>query len=111
MKVMQLVSLFWEGIHEIDELPNELYFKLFKLHQPVKNLFHLPIIETTTGGSLFDALFVLILIFVSSLAVEPLFCNCLLFPFLGALFEYFRTIGHPVHNELLDPKQTLLKIW
>jgi hypothetical protein len=29
----------------------------------------------------------------------------------GTLWEYLRSIGHPFHNQFLDPKKTLIKIW
>jgi hypothetical protein len=29
----------------------------------------------------------------------------------GALYEYLRSIGHPVHNQVLDPKATVMQIW
>ena len=29
----------------------------------------------------------------------------------GAVFEYLRAIGHPVYNELNDPRLTVAKIW
>ena len=29
----------------------------------------------------------------------------------GALFEYLRCIGHPIHSMLVDPRETVLKLW
>lgn len=29
----------------------------------------------------------------------------------GALFEYLRSIGHPIHSMFVDPKETVLRLW
>ncbi len=29
----------------------------------------------------------------------------------GALFEYLRCIGHPIHSMFVDPRETVLKLW
>lgn len=44
----------------------------------------------------------------------PTYINRVHFAYLvvtGAIFEYLRSIGHPVHSEYLDPKSTLMDIW
>lgn len=29
----------------------------------------------------------------------------------GALFEYLRCVGHPIHSMFVDPRETVLKLW